>query len=96
MQNLPLFPRAVRLVLYAGTAVASLASVPTIIKHAEKAVSPITEDDNAPQEASAPTTSSPAHEGTISIQPVGSQTALHRQAELAQLRIKVANTRPAD
>jgi hypothetical protein len=90
MQNYPLFPRAVRLILYAGTALASLAGVPAVVRHARQAMAPMSEEEsNAAQVSNVPVQAHHA-DSRISIQPVQSDAAARRKEELLALQAKLA------
>jgi hypothetical protein len=89
MQNYPLFPRAVRLALYAGTAIASLAAMPAVVRHARQAMDPVVEEDSSGNGPDVSAATSHQNKGSISIQPVQPDAAARRKAELAALQAKL-------
>jgi hypothetical protein len=90
MRNRSVFSRLVRLCVYAGMAIASLASVPMIVHQAKQAMGPMEEEFKNVAEQPAAASGKSVSAGTISIRPAGPNEATQRQAELARLRAKLA------
>lgn len=83
-----LFPKAIRLVLYATVGIASLAAVPAVITRARSASAMMNQDE---ANSDAPTVVSGKKDpGTIQIVPVGPNAAARRKAELAALEARLA------
>ncbi|HEY1685125.1 MAG TPA: hypothetical protein VGG19_10205 [Tepidisphaeraceae bacterium] len=89
MQEMPLFPKAIRLILYAVLGIGGLAITPAVISHLRTATASGEENSLLDQMNPAAPTKELKPKGTIVIQAAGKDTAAHRRAELEALQAKL-------
>jgi hypothetical protein len=89
MQEMPLFPKAIRLILYAILGIGGLAITPWAISHLRAATASGEENSLLDQMNPVAAPAAKKAKGTIVIQAAGKDTAAHRRAELAALQAKL-------